>query len=76
MKERSTLLLIAGAIAVFVSQASVLKYFGARASKILSYSVASVGGLIGGSIAIKSKPQLLKILFAVTTTHCSGYYDL
>ncbi len=37
---------IAGAIAVFVSQASVLKYFGARASKILSYSVASVSGSI------------------------------
>ena len=28
---------IAGAIAVFVSQAAVLKYFGARAKKILSY---------------------------------------
>ncbi len=37
---------IAGAIAVFVSQASVLKYFGARANKILSYSVASVSGSI------------------------------
>lgn len=37
---------IAGAIAVFVSQASVLKYFGARAKKILSYSVASVSGTI------------------------------
>jgi uncharacterized membrane protein YraQ (UPF0718 family) len=37
---------IAGAIAVFVSQASVLKYFGAQASKILSYSVASVSGTI------------------------------
>jgi uncharacterized membrane protein YraQ (UPF0718 family) len=37
---------IAGAIAVFVSQASVLKYFGARAGKILSYSVASVSGTI------------------------------
>ncbi len=37
---------IAGAIAVFVSQASVLKYFGARASKILSYSVASVSGSV------------------------------
>jgi uncharacterized protein len=36
---------IAGAIAVFVSQASVLKYFGAQA-KILSYSVASVSGTI------------------------------
>jgi uncharacterized membrane protein YraQ (UPF0718 family) len=37
---------IAGAIAVFVSQASVLKYFGATANKILSYSVASVSGSI------------------------------
>lgn len=37
---------IAGAIAVFVSQASVLKYFGATAKRILSYSVASVSGTI------------------------------
>ncbi len=37
---------IAGAVAVFVSQASVLKYFGAQAGKILSYSVASVSGTI------------------------------
>ena len=37
---------IAGAIAVFVSQASVLKYFGAQASKVLSYSVASVSGAV------------------------------
>lgn len=35
---------IAGAIAVFISQASVLKYFGARAKKVLAYSVASVSG--------------------------------
>ena len=37
---------IAGAIAVFVSQASVIKYFGAQANKLLSYSVASVSGTI------------------------------
>jgi uncharacterized membrane protein YraQ (UPF0718 family) len=37
---------IAGAIAVFVSQASVLKYFGAQADKLLSYSVASVSGTV------------------------------
>ncbi len=37
---------IAGAIAVFVSQASVLKYFGPTAKKILSYSVASVSGTV------------------------------
>jgi uncharacterized membrane protein YraQ (UPF0718 family) len=37
---------IAGAIAVFVSQASVMKYFGAKAKKVLAYSVASVSGAI------------------------------
>ncbi|MEA1981891.1 MAG: permease [candidate division Zixibacteria bacterium] len=37
---------IAGAIAVFVSQASVVKYLGAKANKILSYGVASVSGTI------------------------------
>jgi len=37
---------IAGAIAVFVSQASVLKYFGASAKKFLSYSVASISGSV------------------------------
>ncbi len=35
---------IAGVIAVFVSQGSVLKYFGANAKKWLSYSVAAVSG--------------------------------
>ncbi|MEA3279034.1 MAG: permease [Thermodesulfobacteriota bacterium] len=37
---------IAGAISVFVSQASVLKYFGSKAKKILSYSVASISGTV------------------------------
>jgi uncharacterized membrane protein YraQ (UPF0718 family) len=37
---------IAGAISVFVSQASVMKYLGARANKILAYGVASVSGTI------------------------------
>jgi uncharacterized membrane protein YraQ (UPF0718 family) len=37
---------IAGAIAVFVSRAAVLKYFGATAKKVLSYSVASVSGTV------------------------------
>ena len=37
---------IAGAIAVFVSQASVMKYLGANANKVLSYGVASVSGTI------------------------------
>ena len=35
---------IAGVIAVFVSQGSVLKYFGANAKKWLSYTVASISG--------------------------------
>jgi len=37
---------IAGAISVFVSQASVIKYFGAKANKFLAYSVASISGTI------------------------------
>lgn len=37
---------IAGAIGVFVSQASVMKYLGAKANKILAYGVASVSGSI------------------------------
>jgi len=37
---------IAGAIAVFVSQASVLKYLGAKANKVVAYGVASVSGTI------------------------------
>jgi len=37
---------IAGAIGVFVSRAAVMKYFGPKASKWLSYTVASVSGTI------------------------------
>jgi len=37
---------IAGAIAIFISQGAVLKYFGPQAKKLLSYSVASVSGTI------------------------------
>jgi hypothetical protein len=37
---------IAGAIAVFVSQASVMKYLGAGANKFLAYGVASVSGSV------------------------------
>jgi uncharacterized membrane protein YraQ (UPF0718 family) len=37
---------IAGAIAVFVHHAAVLKYLGAKANKFLSYGVASVSGTI------------------------------
>jgi uncharacterized protein len=37
---------IAGVIAVFVSQGSVIKYFGAQAKKWVAYTVASVSGTI------------------------------
>ena len=37
---------IAGVIAVFISQAAVIKYFGARTKKWISYAVASVSGTI------------------------------
>lgn len=37
---------IAGAIGVFISQQSVIKYLGAGANKVLAYGVASVSGTI------------------------------
>lgn len=37
---------IAGAISVFLSQAAVMKYFGANAKKVLAYGVAAVSGTI------------------------------
>jgi len=37
---------IAGGVAVFVSQGSVMKYLGAGANKVLSYGVASVSGSV------------------------------
>ena len=37
---------IAGGIASFVRQGSVMKYLGAKANKVLAYGVASVSGTI------------------------------
>jgi uncharacterized membrane protein YraQ (UPF0718 family) len=37
---------IAGAIAVFINQNSVMKYLGAKANKFLAYGVASVSGTV------------------------------
>jgi len=37
---------IAGAIGVFISQASVMRYLGAKANKVLAYGVASISGTI------------------------------
>jgi uncharacterized membrane protein YraQ (UPF0718 family) len=39
-------LFIAGAISVFISQASVMRYLGGKANKVLAYGVASVSGAI------------------------------
>jgi uncharacterized protein len=39
-------LFIAGAITTFLSQASVLRYLGPKANKLLAYSVASVAGCV------------------------------
>ncbi len=39
-------LFIAGAIACFISQAAVMKYFGAQAHKVVAYTVAAVSGTI------------------------------
>lgn len=37
---------IAGAIATFINKAALMKYFGAKANKFLSYSVAAISGSI------------------------------
>ena len=37
---------IAGAISVFVNHASVMRYLGAKANKVLAYGVASVSGSV------------------------------
>jgi len=37
---------IAGAITTFISKASVMRYLGARASRVLAYAVASVSGSV------------------------------
>ncbi|MFC2095666.1 permease [Candidatus Bipolaricaulota bacterium] len=37
---------IAGAIAIFISQASVIKYLGGKAKKVVAYSVGAVSGAI------------------------------
>lgn len=37
---------IAGAISLFISKEAIIKYFGAKANKILAYGVASVSGTI------------------------------
>lgn len=52
---------IAGAITVFVSNVSVIKYFGARANKALSYGIASVSGTILAVCSCTILPLFLSI---------------
>ncbi len=52
---------IAGAIVVFISSASVIKYFGARANKALSYGIASVSGTILAVCSCTILPLFLSI---------------
>ncbi|UCC11777.1 MAG: permease [candidate division WOR-3 bacterium] len=58
---------IAGAISIFISKEAVIKYFGARAKKIIAYSVASVSGSI---LAVCSCTVLP--MFAGLYTHGAG----
>ncbi len=53
---------IAGAITVFVSQASVMKYLGPLANKFLAYSVASVSGTILAVCSCTVLPALCRHL--------------
>jgi uncharacterized protein len=54
---------IAGAVGVFVSQASVMKYLGPRANKFLAYGVASVSGTILAVCSCTVLPLFASIYF-------------
>ncbi len=54
---------IAGAIGVFVSQASVMKYLGPKANKVLAYGVASVSGTILAVCSCTVLPLFASIYF-------------
>lgn len=58
---------IAGAIGVFISQAAVMKYLGARANKILAYGVASVSGSILAVCSCTVLPLFAGMYFATLT---------
>ena len=55
---------IAGAIGVFVSQASVMKYLGPKANKVLAYGVASVSGTILAVCSCTVLPSVCQYLFS------------
>lgn len=52
---------IAGAITVFVSKISVIKYFGSKANKALSYGIASVSGTVLAVCSCTILPLFLSI---------------
>jgi uncharacterized protein len=58
---------IAGVISVFISQGSVLKYFGANAKKWLSYTVASISGAMLAVCSCTILP-----LFSSIYKRCAG----
>ena len=53
---------IAGAITVFVSESSVMKYLGPAANKVLAYGVASVSGTILAVCSCTILPLLCLLL--------------
>ncbi len=57
-----------------ISVSALSGFIGHAAAGHFDYRIAvplalggAIGGLIGGSIAIQTKPKILKILFAITT---------
>ena len=61
---------IAGAISVFVSQQSVMKYLGNQAQKIVSYSVAAVSGTILAVCSCTVLPLFAKFTAAEPVLAC------
>lgn len=61
---------IAGAIAVFISQASVLKYFGAQAGKLLSCSMTSVSGTLQAACSYTVLPLFAGMCTCMTCCIC------
>jgi hypothetical protein len=69
---------IAGAIGVFISQASVMKYLGAKANKVLAYGVAAVSGIykmgagLGPACAFLYSGPAINVLAIVLTARILG----
>ncbi len=55
---------IAGAISIFISKETVIKYFGPKANKVLAYSVASISGTILAVCSCTVLPMFMGIYYA------------